>query len=183
MRRLTILVDLDDVMWDFLTPWVVQLNRMSGRSISVFDLTEWRVNKFYPGLSEKKMLHPLSRNFFWDHIKPMPGAQETIKRLIDDGHRIVVVTASHPDTVKYKARKLFKLFPYISCDDLIIAKDKSLIFGDVMIDDGPHNLERTSCMPVLFSRPHNLQYPAYQAGWKRVSSWKEVYRLIQDVAA
>ena len=182
MKKLTILVDVDDVMWDFLGVWLSYLNKMSGRNLSIFDITDWNVGKFYPTVPAQKMFLPLNRKEFWSRVKPMPGAQEYTKKIIEDGHRLVLVTASHPDTVKYKARKLFELFPHITKTDLIIAQDKSLVSGDIMVDDAPHNLENTPCNKVLFSRPHNLSYPAHKAGWTRAKSWEEVYKLIQDAA-
>lgn len=183
MKKLTVLVDVDDVIWDFLSVWVQYLNRMSGKSFSIFDITEWRIDQFYPSLQQKQMMSPLSEKDFWSYVQPMPGAQDTLKKIIDDGHRVVLVTASGSDTLKYKVRHLLSLFPFFSEKDIIIAHDKSLIYGDVMIDDGPHNLEHTSCVPVLFSRPHNLSCDAENRGWNRVDSWSEIYRLIKDLSA
>lgn len=112
----------------------------------------------------------------------MQNAQEVLCRLKDDGHTIRVVTASHFNTVPPKVAWLLEHYPYLKWEDVIIASDKSIINGDVMIDDGTHNLEVSSCMKILFDRPHNRKYDADRSGMIRVHNWDEIYELISHIA-
>lgn len=128
---------------------------------------------------------PISLNTaeFWGKIAPMQNAQDILKKLIDDGHTIRIVTASHYATVPAKIKRLLEMYPYLKWEDVIVASDKSLIFGDIMIDDGTHNLEVTSCgLAVLFDRPHNRSYNDEAAGMVRVETWDEIYEVVSEFA-
>ena len=75
------------------------------------------------------------------------------------------------------------MYPYLKWEDVIVASDKSLVNGDIMIDDGTHNLETTSCdLPILFDRPHNRSYNDFAAGMVRVETWDEIYEVVSDFA-
>ena len=111
------------------------------------------------------------------------SASVLYEKLIDDGHTIRIVTASHYATVPAKIKRLLEMYPYLKWEDVIVASDKSLIFGDIMIDDGTHNLEVTSCgLAVLFDRPHNRSYNDEAAGMVRVETWDEIYEVVSEFA-
>ena len=112
----------------------------------------------------------------------MQNAQEVLKRIIDDGHIVRVVTASHYNTVAPKMKWLLNAYPYLNWSDVIIASDKRLICGDVMIDDGVHNLEATKCKKLLFDRHTNRKYDAEANGIVRVKNWDEIYKHISNIA-
>ena len=80
-------------------------------------------------------------------------------------------------------KRLLEMYPYLKWEDVIVASDKSLVNGDIMIDDGTHNLETTSCdLPILFDRPHNRSYNDLAAGMVRVETWDEIYEVVSDFA-
>ena len=141
MKKLTILVDMDDVLENLVECWVDELNKKCGSSLCEEDITDWRIAKFFPSLTNEDLFSPLNTAEFWGKIAPMQNAQDILKKLIDDGHTIRIVTASHYATVPAKIKRLLEMYPYLKWEDVIVASDKSLIFGDIMIDDGTHNLE------------------------------------------
>lgn len=127
MKKLTILVDMDDVLENLVECWVNELNKKCGSSLREEDITDWRIAKFFP--------------------------------------------------------QLLEMYPYLKWEDVIVASDKSLVNGDIMIDDGTHNLETTSCdLPILFDRPHNRSYNDLAAGMVRVETWDEIYEVVSDFA-
>lgn len=75
-----------------------------------------------------------------------------------------------------------KHYPYLCWKDVIIAHDKKLINGDVLIDDGVHNLENAKYKKLLFDQPHNRSYNAEENGMIRVHDWNEIYRAICEIA-
>lgn len=102
----------------------------------------------------------------WKRVTPLPGAVEYLKRLIDDGHKVVIVTASHQNTVAMKLNNvLFRYFPYLTTSDVIITSQKQLVCGDVMIDDAPHNLVGGNYYGILVTAPHNRAYDAESNGF------------------
>lgn len=182
MKVLTILVDMDDVLEDLVSCWISELNRKHGTTVQIEDITDWKIAKFFPTLSDAELYAPLFDPDMWSKLEPMPSAPEVVKRLIDDGHIVRVVTATHYGTVLPKMKRFLFMYPFLKWEDVIIASDKSLIAGDVMIDDGTHNLETTSCVKILFDRPHNRSYDAESNGMIRVNSWEEIYAAISKIA-
>ena len=175
MKKLTILVDMDDVLENLVECWVDELNKKCGSSLCEEDITDWRIAKFFPSLTNEDLFSPLNTAEFWGKIAPMQNAQ--------DIHTIRIVTASHYATVPAKIKRLLEMYPYLKWEDVIVASDKSLIFGDIMIDDGTHNLEVTSCgLAVLFDRPHNRSYNDEAAGMVRVETWDEIYEVVSEFA-
>lgn len=179
---MTILVDMDDVLERLVDAWCTALNERHGTSVLCEHIDDWDIAKFFPGLSKEEVFAPLSDAEFWTTIQPMQNAQEVLKRLKDEGCTIRIVTASHYATIVPKICWLLNHYPYLSWKDVVIASDKSVVKGDIMIDDGVHNLEATNCFKVLFTRPHNLKYDAIANGMYRVSNWDEIYTLIHSMS-
>lgn len=118
----------------------------------------------------------------WKKVTPFPGAVKYLKQLIDDGHKVVVVTASHHDTISFKINSvLFKHFPYLTFNDIIVTSQKQLIYGDILIDDAPHNLEGGKYAGILMDAPHNKTYNAELNGFIRVKDWASIYKAVCDI--
>lgn len=179
MINLRILIDVDDVLEDLSTQWVQWLDEKYGLSVKPEDIVSWDMHEFFPTLTDSELYSPLHSKRFWNEMTPKDGAVEYVKRLKDDGHDVVIVTASHPDTVPKKMGKfLFKYFPYISFKDVIITSRKQMISGDVLIDDAPHNLVGGCYMKILMTANHNRSYDAESNMMIRVNDWKEAYDAI-----
>lgn len=104
-------------------------------------------------------------------------------KLIADGHTVLIVTTSNYQTMAAKMEQvLFHYFPFLTWNDVIITAHKQLIKGDVLVDDGIHNLEGGDYFKILMTAPHNRNYDADKNGMYRVSSWSETYSAIQALA-
>lgn len=182
MKKLTILIDMDDVLEELTAAWVAELNRVYGTSVRPEDIVSWEIADFFPTLTTEQVFSPLHCPEFWSTLVPTQDAPDIVKRLLDDGHTIRIVTASHYNTVAPKIAWLLSAYPYLKWEDIIIASDKSIVYGDVMIDDGVHNLETTSCIKLLFDRYHNHAYNAEANDMIRVKAWNEIYRIIFNLA-
>lgn len=178
-RKLTILIDMDDVLENLLHCWIAALNKEHGTSVSEEDITDWYLGGFFPSLTSDQLYMPLFDPYFWDDLTPMQNAPEVVKKLIDDGHTVRIVTASHYWTLEPKLNRFLKMYPYLTWKDIIIAHDKSCIRGDVLIDDGFHNLVNFQGVKLLFDRPHNRCCDtALFDDMGRVKTWDEIYHVI-----
>lgn len=183
MKRLTILVDMDDTIEDLLSAWVSYLNTKYGTSIQKDDVTQWDISKSFPTLSREQVYEPLYLDSFWLSVKPINGAAETLQKLIKDGHQVLIVTTSSYETLHTKMEEvLFKYFPFLSWNDVIITSRKQLVNGDVLVDDGTHNLEGGQYLRILMDAPHNRAYSAESNGMIRVYNWGEAYGVISRYA-
>lgn len=179
MRPLDILVDLDDTVWYLLKAWVQRLNARHGTSVSVDDIYDWDVTIAFPGLTREQVFAPLNEDDFWDTVEPMDGTAEVLEWAINEGHRVHIVTASLYSTLKSKMENaLFKHFPFISWNQVIITSHKQMIRGDMLIDDAPHNLENGQYVKVLVTAPHNRGYDAQRNHMIRVNNWSEIKECI-----
>ncbi|MDO5434814.1 MAG: hypothetical protein Q4G19_00430 [Clostridia bacterium] len=176
---MTILVDMDDTMELLLEAMVRSTNRKYHRNASVDDVTDWDMVCAYPGLTKRQILDSMCENGFWDDIRPVPGAPEALKHFMDEGHDVYVVTATEFAHIKGKMEGvLFRYFPFIPWDHVIITSKKQMIRGDVLIDDGVHNLEGGAYKKILITAPYNKDYDAEGNGMIRVHSWDEIVSVI-----
>ena len=179
---MTILIDMDDVLEQLLVGWTAYLNERYGTSVSAEDVKNWNVSLAYPMLTYEQVYPATHDDALWDYVPPMPGAVEAVKQLIDEGHDVYVVTATEYQSLKAKMDKvLFKYFPYLSFDKVIITKNKHLIKGDVLIDDGPHNLAGGDYKKLLYDASHNRTFDETAIGAVRVHNWAEVLEQIHRI--
>lgn len=183
MKRLTVLIDMDDTIENLCETWVNYLNETYGTNVVLNDISEWDMTKAFPTLPRDEIFKPLTDERLWKRVTPLPGAVKNIKKIIDDGHKVVIVTSSYPDTIALKLNNvLFKYFPYLTLNDVIISFQKQLIKGDVLIDDAPHNLEGGDYYKLLFNAPHNRLYNENINYITRVYNWDEVYSAVNYIS-
>ena len=58
--------------------------------------------------------------------------------------------------------------------------NKQMVMGDVLIDDGPHNLVNGPYFRILFDQPHNRGINEKKYGMYRAVGWEQVYQLIHE---
>ena len=180
---MTILVDMDDTIEQLLKAWVGRANEKFGQHVALDQITCWNVAAPYPGFTRQEIYGVIDEPGFWSSIEPMPGAAEALKHFMDEGHEVFIVTATEIGHVEEKMNGLlFRYFPFLSWDHVIITSRKQMIRGDVLIDDGIHNLEGGEYKKILFTAPHNQCYDAEANGMIRVHTWEEIVRLIDSDA-
>jgi len=180
---MTILLDFDEVLNTMVSTWIAYLNNTHGTSVTFDDLKEWDMRKAFPNLTENEIYKPLHLQAFWEEVKIMPGAREGVHNLLSYGHDIYIVTSSYPNTIKWKAEWLQRELPEISWSHVIVANNKSLIKGDILVDDGLHNLCEGSFTKVLFDKPWNRQIDRtrFHDIIYRICNWDEIVCLINGL--
>jgi 5'(3')-deoxyribonucleotidase len=178
MTKFTVLIDMDDTIENLTQEWVSYLNEKYNLDKKWEDLKYWDMSKNFPTLNADQIFEPLFEAQFWSRVTPLPGAVENIKKIIDDGHSVFIVTTSCLESLKHKTPLvLFKYFPYLTWKNIIIAADKGMIEGDVIIDDNPDNLHGRRKLKCLMDAPHNRSYNT-DPFTIRVDSWDEIYKKI-----
>lgn len=184
MKELTILVDMDDTIEHLLDAWLARVNEKYGRNVKYNDITAWDVSKFYDGLTKEQVYEVIQEDNFWETVKPVSGAAQTLQGFINKGHKVYLVTATPYESVRGKMEKhLFRYFPFLTWDNVIITSHKQLIKGDVLIDDGIHNLEGGDYKKILVDAPYNRDYDAEAHGMIRVHNWDEIEEVINRLAS
>lgn len=172
----TILVDVDGVVADLCTNWLAFYNRDYNDSVQLEQITEWDIHKFLKPECGTKMYEYLKDPSIYDEVKPIPGAQEAIEYLRIHGEKIAYLTSGFfTSKAEWLHRHGFLLGSWQFAKDIVVASDKSLIHGDVLIDDGLHNItdpERS----ILFDQPWNQEAPAE---YRRAHSWQDVIFILE----
>lgn len=180
---MTVLIDMDDVIERLALAWVEYVNEKYGTCVSIDDVHDWDMSLAFPGLTREQVYGAELDDALWDRVKPMPGADCAMRKLLGDGHEIYIVTSTLYPTLKAKMdRVLFRYFPYIPWEHVIITSHKQMVKGDVLVDDNPRNLEGGDYRKILFTAHHNKTFDEKTIGAIRVNNWEEAYGEICKIA-
>ncbi len=175
---------MDDVLENLSVSWIRYLNEKYGLSVDPEEVTDWDIASFFPSLTREQVFSALRDGKLWDAVEPTEDAPEAMQRLLADGHTIYIVTATHYDTAGVKFPKaLFRWYPFLDWQHVIVTYNKQMIRGDVLIDDGFHNLVGGTWHKILMDRPYNRKYSAADYGIWRVKTWNEIEAIIKGLSA
>ena len=179
-----ICVDIDDTIEDLLPVWIQKLNKKYDRNVSLSDINEWHLSKFFPGLSREEILQPLYSEDIWRSVKPKKNAPEILQRLITEGHDVYLVTNSHYKSLEAKIDNMLSIyFPFIDLRHLIVTAHKQMIKCDVMIDDYYGNLQGGDYIKFLFNTNYNKDFDeTEESNMYRVSDWDQIYQLLGNIS-
>lgn len=176
-----ILIDMDDTIENLGEAWVDCLNRKYGTNVDWFNIRNWDMQISFPTLTEKQIYEVLDEETLWDSVTVKKDAPEHIKALMDQGHEVFIVTSSWYTTVFPKVERcLFKYFPFLSWEQVIITSHKYLINGDILIDDNPENFVNGTYFGILFSAPHNVDFDEATNNLVRADNWDSVSIIVQS---
>lgn len=179
MKKLTVLIDMDDTIEELVVAWVEYLNTKYGTNVDPNSINDWNMRNFFHDITQNQLYSALEDEALWRMVKPKPDAVKYVKKIIDDGHDVFIVTSSHYKTIVQKMdHVLFTYFPYITWDNVIITSHKQMIKGDVLIDDGVHNHVGGEYFSILMDAPHNRLFDAESNNMLRVTSWPEAYEAV-----
>ncbi len=118
----------------------------------------------------------LSKGFF-SQAPVMEGSIEVMKELHKKYDLFIVSAAMEfPQSLKEKHDWLAEHFPFISWKQVVFCGSKTIIRGDIMIDDHFKNLDYFEGQTILFSQPHN--FGADDKKHTRVDSWSNMAALL-----
>lgn len=177
-----ILVDMDDTIENLTETWINYANKRFGTAVNAADITTWDPSEAFPSVSHEEMYALLLEDELYETVEPFEGAAYYLQKLISDGHEVFIVTNSPYQVMKAKMEQvLFRHFPFIDWKHVIITGSKPLIKGDVLIDDGVHNLLGGDYAKLLFTAPHNRSFDAEGNGMVRVNCWEEAYNAVSEI--
>ena len=183
MRKLTILVDMDNTIENLTEVWVKYLNEKYGTEVDCNKLRVYSMTDSFPTLTSEEVYGVLSEQELWNRVCPIEFASECLKRLIDAGHEVYIVTATDYRIMQMKMDTvLFKYFPFLSWDNVIITSQKYLINGDVIVDDCVQYIEKFDGVKILVDMPYNHCYDDLEHGVFRCHDWKDIESIINCIA-
>lgn len=174
MKRL--IIDMDDVLADTGAKILRLFNEKNNESIT----KEFFEDKdFYTYIKQEHFVSFRDQLFepgFFSDLEVFPDAQEVVEKL-SEKYEIYIVSAAveFPNSLIEKYNWLSVYFPFISWRNIVFCGDKSIVHGDIMIDDHERNFANFEGEKLLFHAMHNTQVQ----GYKRVKDWKDIYEILK----
>lgn len=178
-KRPVVLLDFDDVLFDFLGTVTKRYNEITGENLSVEDFKTW-------GLSETGDIHVFMSIIkdpnLWKDMPEKDGAMEIVQRLINDGRWNVLICTACTTLEEYvvKVGLIEEKIPGFDTAKILNVADKHLIRGDVIIDDKVENLDkcaRYGTKGILYDMPHNRTCNKFQ----RIYSLKHLPEILEEL--
>lgn len=179
----TILVDVDDVVVNLCPLWVQEFRKVVPEIPDLLsqDWQEWDLAHLVPE-QHLETLFGLLNHDIYKQIQPVDGALEGVNWIRRNGHRVVFVTTSTRDHAGAKFDVLVRygfLEPERYPMNYVEICDKSLIRGDIIVDDRPktcHNFEKSGGRSILFKRQFQKTHLPYdlRKGLLTADNWAEV---------
>lgn len=179
-ENLCILVDIDDVCNNLMDVVLEFYNRENDNSYSLDDFSEFNIYNCIPEEDADKIHALFLRKDMWDQVKPSHDAQMVLKRMLEDGVDVYLVTATAYQNATWRGEWLAKYFPFIGWDRVIICAHKERIMGDYLIDDNLNNLKKRPYGRVCMDKPWNRNIRDDVYGIIRVKSLSEAYKAIME---
>lgn len=143
MSDLTVLVDMDSILVNLDEKWYANYNERYDDALTHERVVSWDTHLYVKEACGKKIYDILKEPGFYLDLRPLPGAIAGIEALRDNGCNIVVATSAMNNfgIMRDKISWLEKHLPWLNASNIFLGSDKRLLYANVMIDDGPHNIK------------------------------------------
>lgn len=185
MTRPRVLLDVDGVLADFLTPFLHHINHYWGTSHTLDDMTKWDMYDSFDVPQEIRRLvdSKINEAGFAQTLKLLPGAKDGVAELQRIADVYIVTSPWSSPTWHHDRRLWLKEHFGIGGNYLITTKAKHVVAGDVLIDDKTSTLEHwQKChprgLPIRWPGPNNRWDPSYDG--ITAESWGEACDLVQS---
>jgi 5'(3')-deoxyribonucleotidase len=167
-----LVIDMDEVIVDFMGPLLREYNRRHGADLGIEDITEWQL--------PPEMIEIFKEPFYFLGLPPLPGAIDGMRYLRQAGHDVIIAT-SPSELPRVAADKLtwVKIWLPEYVQDLHIVHRKDRLIGDLLCDDCTTYLTAFRGTSVAMDRPWNRSYQADRRVW----GWHDLIPLIDRTTA
>jgi len=171
MTKPRLILDQDDVLADTHGKLAQIILKDFGTTLTHEILHQGPFQEVLSPTDQKKLYKLIHEPGFFTDIPLVTGAQEAVRRL-SEKYEIFVATAAmeFPHSFREKYDWLQQYFDFIPWSNIVFCGDKSILYGDYLIDDMPRNLKTFKGKGLLFNAPHNLKETDYE----RVMNWEEI---------
>jgi len=173
-----LLVDLDGVCADFYARLVEWYNRDYNDCRTPADVKCWAIGpKNFPKATRAALRAYFDVPGFWEGMRPIPGCRDYLRAIHEAGHDIVIATSVPKESSRAlyeKTRWVQKHLPFIKRSSVVGIARKELLRGDLLFDDGPHNIKAFPGRTCIMDAPYNQRiYANY-----RVKTWKAFEQIV-----
>ena len=172
MKRL--LVDMDGVLGDVYAQFMKYEKEEFGKNAQTIENLRGKI-ELDAFKNARKYIH---EGGFFRTLPVIEGSVDAVKQLNQQYDLLIVSSATEfPKSLEEKHDWLEEHFPFISYKQMVFCGTKTMINGDIMIDDHFKNLDAFPGKTILFTQPHN--YFAPEKLHTRVHNWDEILWVLK----
>lgn len=173
-----ILIDQDGVLADFehafQHAWSTSGN--AHPPVPLADRRSFHVRDDYPAALRDRVEAIYGAPGFFRGLPPIPGAVEAVWALLEQGHDVRICTSplnAYRNCVGEKYEWVERHFGLDFVARMIVTKDKTVVHGDLLIDDKPEvtGTRVPGWRHLVFDQPYNRLSLAPRITW---SDWRSV---------
>ncbi len=169
---------MDGVIADYETAFLEQYRNKFPKNffIPVEDRRIYYAHLEYPEELSEDIRSIYSAAGFFKSLPLVEGAKEAILEMQELGHNVFICTSPinrYKNCVLEKYLWVAKKFGHEWTKKIIMTKDKTLIYGDILIDDKPEHtgIRKPSWKHILYDAPYNQEVKEKKRiTWK---NWEE----------
>lgn len=176
--------DIDNVCCNLQEVVTDLFNERNGTNYTLNDFTSYDVMNVLPTEEAIQMQVMYGEPGLYNLVRPIPGAQEALQKLIHDGHQVYLVTDAIPKTYGEKVEFVHRYFPFIDDSHIISMKHKWMFRCDVMIEDNFANLvAKPYYHRICFNYPWNEVTEAKDWAYEifRCYNWDDVVDAVNKI--
>ena len=173
-----ILVDMDGVIADFDGEFLQRYRRRHPDKLyyPFEQRTEFYVKDQYPEELKPLVAEILLEPTFFRDMMPMDGAMEALLEMEAVGLEVFICSSPFTTYQNCVLEKYQWVESYLGSEwvnRIILTKDKTLVRGDILIDDKPEitGVDVPNWEHILYDRPYNQGVKKRRLTWK---NWKDV---------
>lgn len=176
-----LLIDQDQVICKWTERVIEWFNQDYGTNVKREDVKHWNLSEFLGPQGRDFMRSCMRWPEFYTRLDEVEGAVDGIKKLIADGHEVRIVTAVPKSAgIAYHGKQQWirDHMPFFNLDNFFAIQKKNEVKGDLLLDDGAHNIEaakKDGLLAVVFDCPWNQDV----VGDHRVKNWKQFLDLVE----
>ena len=178
----TVLVDMDGVMCKWQEMYDALL-RTHYPHIPIFPfekVTRFKTQSFYADEHRAEISEMMNRPGFYRDLEPMDGSVEALHAMKAAGINVFLCTAPYVTNKTCASEKMDWVERHLGSEWLnrtIITSDKTLVRGDVLIDDKPNikGAMTPSWTHIVFDAPYNRGIEP------RLNQWDEWHHVLAKV--
>ena len=184
MKHLNVGIDIDNVINNLAEILLKVFNEDTGQNVKITDIKSYYIERWVDEEHSRKIISLFTDKRVWKQITLIDNCRNFIRKLVEDGHRVIFVTATDSSNIAKKFSWLSRNFPFIDIKrDLVMIHTKQLLGElDVLVDDYENNLIDGKYAKILLSYPWNTGINDDRYGIIRCNDWREIYNEICKIA-
>lgn len=177
-------IDIDNCLNNLQEVVTNLFNERYGTNYTLNDFTAYDVMNVLPTEEAIKMRNMYGEAGLYDLVKPLPGSQEALQKLINNGHQIYLVSDVIPKTYGEKVEFIHRYFPFIDDAHIVAMKHKYLFRCDIMIEDNLANLiAKPYYYRICFNYPWNetTDMKDWTYNLYRCYNWEDIVNAVNEI--